>query len=220
MDKVVKVVFETGESEIIIKKSRFIASVSPIDSEEKANEFLQQIKKRYWDASHNCFAYVIGNQNETQRFSDDHEPSGTAGKPILDVLLGETICNAIIVVSRYFGGTLLGTGGLCRAYSQAAKEGIDNSIIIERQLGKKIDLLVDYTNLGKIQYIITQLEIITIQSEYNEMIKITVIVLLDKEEVFKREIIEATSGSIDIIDLEQIYYAQVKGEIIVFDSLH
>ena len=107
-----KIVYEAGEGEIVEKKSRFIAHVLPVEEEEQALEKIEQIKKQYWDARHNCYAYVIGKKQELQRFSDDGEPSGTAGKPILEVLLGEEIHNALVVVTRYFGGTLLGTGGL------------------------------------------------------------------------------------------------------------
>ena len=123
MDKSYKTVYESGTGEIVEKKSRFIASVWPIQTEEDALNIIDQLKKKYWDAKHNCFAYVLGIKDEIQRCSDDGEPAKTAGKPILDILLGEEIHNALIVVTRYFGGTLLGTGGLVRAYQYAAKEG-------------------------------------------------------------------------------------------------
>ena len=114
-----KTVYKGGIGEIEEKKSRFIASVEPVNSEEEAVSFFNKKKKEYWDARHNCYAYVIGKKQELQRFSDDGEPSGTAGKPILEVLLGEEIHNALVVVTRYFGGILLGTGGLVRSYSLA-----------------------------------------------------------------------------------------------------
>ena len=111
-----KVVYKGGQDEIIEKKSRFIATVAPVESEEKALAFIEAMKKKYWDARHNCFAYVIGERGQLAGCSDDGEPSQTAGKPMLDVLLGEEIRNIVVVVTRYFGGTLLGTGGLVRAY--------------------------------------------------------------------------------------------------------
>ena len=111
-----KEIYEGGSDEVVEKKSRFIATVFPVKTEEEAVAIIEETKKKYWDARHNCFAYVIGSKNELQRFSDDGEPSGTAGKPILDVLTGEGVHNALIIVTRYFGGTLLGTGGLVRAY--------------------------------------------------------------------------------------------------------
>ena len=109
-----KIVYCGGEGEIVEKKSRFIATVKPVDSEEEASAFIAEMKKKYWDARHNCSAFVIGEHNEIQRSSDDGEPAGTAGHPMLDVLLGEGIHNTAVVVTRYFGGTLLGTGGLVR----------------------------------------------------------------------------------------------------------
>ena len=116
-----------AQGEIVEKKSRFIANVFPVDSEEQALEIVEKTKKQYWDARHNCFAFVIGKNNEVQRFSDDGEPQGTAGKPILEVLTKGNIHNTLIIVTRYFGGTLLGTGGLVRAYGQSSKAAIENS---------------------------------------------------------------------------------------------
>ena len=114
-------VYEGGQGEIVEKKSRFIATVLPIETEEEALEFIAKMKKKYWDARHNCYAYVIGERQELQRCSDDGEPNGTAGRPMLDVLLHEDIHNTVVVVTRYFGGVLLGTGGLVRAYQKATE---------------------------------------------------------------------------------------------------
>ena len=127
-----KIVYKGGEGELIEKKSRFIATVVPVNSEDEALEFIAAMKKKYWNASHNCFAFVVGENYELQRCSDDGEPQGTAGRPMLDVLLGEQVHNAAVVVTRYFGGTLLGTGGLVRAYSKAVQEGLGSSTIIEK----------------------------------------------------------------------------------------
>ena len=127
-----KAVYQGGEGEIVEKKSRFIATVHPIESEEEALEFIAGLKKKYWNATHNCWAFVAGERQELQRCSDDGEPQGTAGRPMLEVLLGEGIHNAAVVVTRYFGGTLLGTGGLVRAYSKAVQAGLKASVIIEK----------------------------------------------------------------------------------------
>ena len=124
MLKQYKTVLRGGEGEIVEKKSRFIATVIPIKDEQEAIAFIESMKKKYWNATHNCYAYVLGERFEIQRFSDDGEPGGTAGKPMLDVLLGEEIHNTAVVVTRYFGGTLLGTGGLVRAYSKATQEAV------------------------------------------------------------------------------------------------
>ena len=140
MLKQYKTVYCGGEAEIIEKKSRFIATVCPVKSEEEAIAFIESMRKKYWNATHNCFAYVIGEQFQMQRCSDDGEPSGTAGKPMLDVLLGEEIHDVVVVVTRYFGGTLLGTGGLVRAYSGATKEGLLASKVITKVHGQKLSV--------------------------------------------------------------------------------
>jgi len=149
-----KTIYQGNVGEIIEKKSRFIATVRLVENEEEALAFIEEMRKKYWNATHNCFAYVIGEHREIVRCSDDGEPSGTAGKPMLDVLLGEELYNTAVVVTRYFGGTLLGTGGLVRAYSKAVQEGLAQSRIIEKQYGTILEIGTDYQGLGKIQYII------------------------------------------------------------------
>ena len=128
-------VYRAGQGEITEKKSRFIATVQPVTTPEEALAFVAEKKKEYWDARHNCYAYVTGKNQEQMRCSDDGEPSGTAGRPILDVLLREQIHDAVIVVTRYFGGVLLGTGGLVRAYQKAASEGLAAAEILSWQEG-------------------------------------------------------------------------------------
>lgn len=130
-----KVVYKGGSGEIVEKKSRFIATVQPVESEEEAVSFIHAVKKQYWDASHNCSAFTIGRNHELTRCSDDGEPSQTAGRPMLDVLLREDIHNAAVVVTRYFGGTLLGTGGLVRAYQKCTQEGLAGAVVIENKTG-------------------------------------------------------------------------------------
>ena len=151
-----RILYEGGEGEIVEKKSRFIATTLPVSTEEEAVDFIEKMKKKYWNATHNCFAYVVGEHHEIQRCSDDGEPSGTAGKPMLDVLLGEDIHNMVVVVTRYFGGTLLGTGGLVRAYSASVKAGLAASKIIAKTAGYKLQIGTEYTGLGKIQYILNE----------------------------------------------------------------
>ncbi|MBQ1328426.1 MAG: YigZ family protein, partial [Eubacterium sp.] len=144
-EKIIKLL-ESGESEVIVKKSRFIGITYPVNTPEEAADFVNSIKKKYYDARHNCYAYVIGDNRDQIKFSDDGEPGGTAGKPMLDVLLGSGITNIAVVVTRYFGGTLLGTGGLVRAYSDAAKEAVQASktYTVERKIRYKIE--TDYTS--------------------------------------------------------------------------
>lgn len=189
-----KTVYKGGEGEIVEKKSRFIATVVPVHSEEEALKFVEAMKKKYWNATHNCYAYVIGENHELQRYSDDGEPGGTAGKPMLDVLIGEEIHNAAIVVTRYFGGTLLGTGGLVRAYSAAAKQGLASSVIITKNPGVKLRLATDYAGLGKIQYILGQRGIKILDSIYTDKVEIAALVPLDVLEAVKAEIREGTNG--------------------------
>lgn len=190
-----KTVYKGGEGEIVEKKSRFIATVVPVHSEEEALKFVEAMKKKYWNATHNCYAYVIGENHELQRYSDDGEPGGTAGKPMLDVLIGEEIHNAAIVVTRYFGGTLLGTGGLVRAYSAAAKQGLASSVIITKNPGVKLRLATDYAGLGKIQYILGQRGIKILDSIYTDKVEIAALVPLDVLEAVKAEIREGTNGA-------------------------
>lgn len=144
-----KTVLEGGTGEIVEKKSRFIATVRPVKNEEEALAFLEEMRKKYWDARHNCYAYSIGKNREFTRCSDDGEPSGTAGRPMLDVILGEDIYNVAVVVTRYFGGVLLGTGGLVRAYSKAVQEGLAGSLVIEKKKGISLKVTTDYTGIAR-----------------------------------------------------------------------
>ena len=210
-----KTVYKGGEGEITEKKSRFIATVVPVHTEEEALKFIEAMKKKYWNATHNCFAYVIGEHDELQRCSDDGEPGGTAGKPMLDVLTGEEIHNAAIVVTRYFGGTLLGTGGLVRAYSSAAKQGLASSVIITKIPGVKLRLATDYAGLGKIQYIFGQRGIKILDSIYTDKVEIAALVPLDVLEAVKAEIREGTNGQAGMEEGEQCYFADVSGEVLV-----
>ena len=152
----VRILYRGGTAEIEVKKSRFIANLKPVESEEEAAAFIAEIKKKYWDARHNCQAFSIGMNHELTRCSDDGEPAQTAGRPMLDVLLGEDVHNVCVVVTRYFGGTLLGTGGLVRAYSGAVKEGLAASEIVEKKRAFEMKIVTDYTGVGKIQYILGQ----------------------------------------------------------------
>ena len=213
-----KTVYKGGEGEITEKKSRFIATVVPVHTEEEALKFIEAMKKKYWNATHNCFAYVIGEHDELQRCSDDGEPGGTAGKPMLDVLTGEEIHNAAIVVTRYFGGTLLGRGGLVRAYSSAAKQGLASSVIITKIPGVKLRLATDYAGLGKIQYIFGQRGIKILDSIYTDKVEIAALVPLDVLEAVKAEIREGTNGQAGMEEGEQCYFAEVSGEVLVLEE--
>ena len=143
-----------GSGEIVEKKSRF-GLIKECRNCEEAQVYIEEMKKKkYWDARHNS-AFSVGTEQVTTRCSDDGEPSGTAGKPILEVISGSGIHNIVVVVTRYFGGTLLGTGGLVRAYTDATRAGIENSDIVEKIPGRRVDIAMDYTDLGKLQYMVS-----------------------------------------------------------------
>lgn len=209
MDQQYKILFEGGIGEITEKKSRFIAATLPVESEEEAAAFIESKRKKYWDASHNCFAYVIGEQNQIQRCSDDGEPAQTAGRPMLDVLLGEEIHNICVVVTRYFGGTLLGTGGLVRAYSGAVKEGLKQSTIMEKCPGKQLEITTDYNGIGKIQYLLAQRNITALNTEYTEQVLVTLLVPLAQVDDLKAEITEATSGRAGIEEIKDDFFLAI-----------
>ncbi|WP_461813037.1 YigZ family protein [Faecalimonas sp.] len=213
-----KTVYKGGEAEIIEKKSRFIAIVQPIETEEDALEFIEQVRKKHWSATHNCFAYTVGERFEIQRCSDDGEPSGTAGKPMLDVLLGEKIHNVVVVVTRYFGGTLLGTGGLVRAYSKATQEGIAVSKIITKMHGCKLQITTDYTGLGKIQYILGQSGITVLEPIYTDKVVLNVLVPEENEKNLIAEIVEGTNGQALIEKGEECYFSKIDGEMVIFQD--
>lgn len=213
-----KVAYRGGDGELVEKKSRFIATVQPISTEEEAISFIEQIKKKNWNATHNCFAYVLGRNQEIQRFSDDGEPSGTAGKPILDVLIGENIHNVAVVVTRYFGGTLLGTGGLVRAYSKSTKVGLENCQIINKQHGVKVNINLDYNSIGKVQYILAQMDIDIIETIYKEDVDTLIVVSDDKVDELKKKIMEATSATAGFEVIDAVYYTNLDGKILIFNQ--
>ncbi len=213
-----RTVYIGNEAEIVEKKSRFIATVKPVKSEEEAIEFIESLKKKYWNATHNCSAYVIGERFQTQRCSDDGEPSGTAGKPMLDVLLGEEIHDVAVVVTRYFGGTLLGTGGLVRAYQGATKAGLEASLVITKMHGQKMRVETDYTGLGKIQYILGQKGIRILNSEYTDRVALEVLLPDNELKSVMAEITEGTNGQAKMELLEECYFADVEGEMMIFED--
>ncbi len=214
MEKPFKVVYKGGCGEIVEKKSRFIATVEPVKSEEEALSFIERMRKKYWDATHNCFAYVVGGRNECARCSDDGEPAQTAGRPMLDVLLGEGVHNTAVVVTRYFGGTLLGTGGLVRAYSRAVQEGLAASVVLVRSSCAKIGITSDYNALGKIQYIAGTMGIHSLDAQYAEHVVTTWLVEAEMKDAFIKKITEATSGQADIADLG-LCYASLEGKDVI-----
>lgn len=210
-EKSCRILISGGTGEIVEKKSRFIATVRPVKSEEEAVSFIEEIKRKYWDARHNCSAFVVGRRGELTRCSDDGEPGGTAGRPMLEVLLGEEICNVAVVVTRYFGGVLLGTGGLVRAYTQAVKEGLAHCVTGIERLGHEILLESDYTDIGRIQYILGQKGIAPLESEYTDRVKLTLLVSAEQSPVLRQELVEATGGRIKWEKNREYYFIDREG---------
>ena len=198
-----KIVTAGGTGQIIEKKSRFIAQVQPVNTEEEALDFITGVKKKYWDARHNCYAFTIGDRFELTRSSDDGEPSGTAGKPILEILLKEEIHNCAIVVTRYFGGTLLGTGGLIRAYQAAALEGLKASTIGVKHRGFLYTVQCDYNSFGRIQHLFSDKEISPLSIRYTDTVSCDLALTKEQGDILLPALTEITAGRAVIDRLDE-----------------
>ena len=210
MLKTYRTVEQFCQAEIVIEKSTFIGYAKPVNNEEEALAFIQEIKKKHRDATHNVPAYVLGEHNEIQRCNDDGEPSGTAGVPVLEVLKKEDLRDVAVVVTRYFGGIKLGTGGLVRAYTRGAKIALEAAKIITKVLYQVIIVTVDYTMLGALQNQLRLNQYDTKDIVYDEMVHLHVWVEQDAVANFKAHIIEWTNGRAVLADGE-ISYKVVKG---------
>lgn len=166
-----KTIKENVQAEITEKKSKFICNMYHVESVEEVNDILEKLRKKYHDARHNCYAYRLI-KNNISRSSDDGEPSGTAGIPMLNILNGNDLSNVLVVVTRYFGGILLGTGGLVRAYSLATTKAIECSEFYEQELGVEVSFLVDYKSLEEIKYYLNKIGVKITSLDYGEKIKI------------------------------------------------
>lgn len=203
-----KILIEGAEGEIVEKKSRFIATIRPVQNEEEAQSFIDEMKKKYWDARHNCSAFVIGERGEVTRCSDDGEPSGTAGRPMLEVLTGEGIKNIAVVVTRYFGGVLLGTGGLVRAYQSAVKEALKLCVVGRMCYGITYRVKTDYNGIGKIQYCLSENEITKVDTVYKEDVEVCFTVEEEKAGRIIKAITEATAGKATITEENKGFFLQ------------
>lgn len=210
-----KILYEGGSAEITEKKSRFIATVRPVHSEEEAAVFLAEMRKKYWDARHNCSAFVVGDRMQLQRCSDDGEPQGTAGKPMLAVLLGEDVHDVCVIVTRYFGGVLLGTGGLVRAYSKAAQEGLKAGRIIDRIEGSVLRIGTDYNGVGKIQYLLGKRELPITDSVYADSVELETMVPAGELKALKDEITEKTGAKAQFLLEKPASYAIIDGKAVL-----
>lgn len=213
-----KTVYLGKEAEIVEKKSRFIATVCPISSEEEAIAFINEMKKKYWNAKHNCSAFTLGEHHEITRCSDDGEPAQTAGRPMLDVLLKEEIHNVCVVVTRYFGGVLLGTGGLVRAYQKAVQKGLDASVVIDKKEGRRLTIGTDYNGLGKLQYILAKEKVTVFDTIYTDKVELVVIVPNEIQQKLEKEIIDATSKTAQILWGEEVFYAMIENNLKIFEK--
>lgn len=210
-----RTVYSKGSDEIIINKSRFIGYSMPIESESEAIGFIEEIKSIHRDATHNVYGYVLGDDSNIQRYSDDGEPSGTAGIPVLEVIKKEDLRNVVVVVTRYFGGIKLGTGGLIRAYTKGAKIGLDAGIIIEKELFKKIKLRVDYNIYGKVENYVQNERIVIVDTIYDDAVNIILYTSFNEYNSFVNEITDLTSGTALIDDIGEKFLTIMDGKILV-----
>ncbi len=213
-----KILYRGGEGELVEKKSRFIATARPVESEEEAVAFIEEMRKKYWDARHNCSAYIIGERGQVQRCSDDGEPSQTAGRPMLDVLLGAELKNICVVVTRYFGGTLLGTGGLVRAYSGAVQEALKNCVIVEKMPAVRLRIGTDYNGVGKLQYVAGQMGITILDTEYTDQVSMIFLVPEEQQGSFLAQVTEKTGGRALIQPEGQVFFGFADEELVLFDD--
>lgn len=202
-----KTVSFSAKDELIEKKSRFIGAVEPVTTEDEAINFIAQKKKQHYDATHNVYAYIL--RSGAARYSDDGEPSGTAGMPVMEVLKKENLTDVCVVVTRYFGGTLLGAGGLVRAYGKAAKLGIDAAKITEMIYCRTIKITCDYDIFGKVKHKIENGDYILEGTDYTSCVTAHVSVREAEAEKFKKEIVEITNGNAEIVDDGEKFAAKI-----------
>lgn len=215
MQKEYKTVFNSACAEIEEKKSRFISSVKPVSNEAEALEFISSLKTKYWDATHNVYAYFISGESTAQRFSDDGEPSGTAGLPVLEVIKRTGVQDLAVVVTRYFGGTLLGAAGLIRAYGKSAAQGIEAAGIVRRLLCAEISIMVEYTLFGRLQNLILGKGYAVKDVIYEQDVEILVYIPVDETESFLSMVEEETNARALVETRDKAYITlDAKGNII------
>ena len=204
-----KIILENNEAEIVEKKSRFIANIAMVSSEEEALEFIDKIKKKYYDARHNCYAYIIGEEGNKKKCSDDGEPQRSAGMPMMEVLENQGYFDIVAVVTRYFGGTLLGVGGLIRAYQGAVIEALVNTKTGEIRDGFRVQYKFGYDFYGKIKYIADSENIVIEDTIFDEMVTISLIFEKETCERLQKKLVEETDANIEQLLIEKIKYITV-----------
>lgn len=210
-----KTLHKFGVDEYIIEKSTFIGYAKPIKTEDEAIEFVNEIKKKHKDATHNVWAYTVGENMNIQRYSDDGEPQGTAGIPTLEVIKKENLRDVVVVVTRYFGGVKLGAGGLVRAYTKGAKIGIEAGIVIEKVKYTEVKIKIEYTQLGKIQNEIMNLGFTVKDTLYSEDVEIIVYSKVEDAQSLKDKMIDITSGTANVSFGEEYYLSEKDGQLIL-----
>lgn len=205
MLKFYKTVKGYAQAEIEINKSRFIAYAQRVENEEAAMAFIEQIKKKHWNATHNCSAYMVGENDQHQKADDDGEPSGTAGKPILEIIKKSGLKDTVIVITRYFGGIKLGSGGLIRAYGKSASAGIKEAGIVERQGHTRIAVEIDYSLLGMLENQLRQQGYVIADKQFADKIILIVLEKLGQEEVLKQKITDWTAGQVEFNYVGEVY---------------
>ncbi|MCR8745505.1 YigZ family protein [Romboutsia lituseburensis] len=210
-----KTLHDFGSDEIIIEKSTFIGYAKPIKTEEEAVEFINEIKKKHKDATHNVWAYTVGKNMNIQRYSDDGEPQGTAGIPTLEVIKKEDLRDVVVVVTRYFGGIKLGAGGLVRTYTKGAKVGLEAAKIIEKVMYQEVKIKIDYNQLGKIQNEIMNMGYFVKDTIYEENVEIIVYSRINEVDDLTSKMIDVTSATAEIVLGEEFYLSEQDGKIII-----
>ena len=210
-----KTLHKYGVDEYIIEKSTFIGYAKPIKTEEEAVDFINEIKKKHKDATHNVWAYTVGENMNIQRYSDDGEPQGTAGIPTLEVIKKEDLRDVVVVVTRYFGGIKLGAGGLVRAYTKGAKVGIEAAIVIEKVKYTEVKIKIDYNLLGKIQNEIMSLGFTVKDTIYGEDVEIVVYAKNEEVEGLRARMIDITSAKAEVILGDEYYLSEKDGKLLL-----
>lgn len=190
-----RTVADEAADEFIERKSRFIGYIKPVKTQEEAVAFINEIKSKHWDATHNVYAYVL-REGQTRRYSDDGEPQGTAGIPVLDVLLKENLTDCVVVATRYFGGTLLGTGGLVRAYSHTAKIAVEAGGIITMKLCKVLEVCCDYNFYGRLNSLIPECGGVIDNADFADTVTVTFKMPVDDVEAFEKKLVDLSLGKL------------------------
>jgi uncharacterized YigZ family protein len=213
-----KTLLDEVKSEIVIEKSRFITHALPVNTEEQAKAYIDKIKKEHWQASHNVPIYVIGHKYDIQRYSDDGEPSGTAGVPVLDMIKREKITDVCLVITRYFGGVKLGTGGLVRAYTQAAKSAFDLGGLVEVSNYNYYQCLFDYTYHGKITHLLDGYETYITDTSYADQVQLSFYTKPEDAQKIMDNIVDITSNTVVQNENELVFGCIVKNEFIKMEE--